>query len=152
MHGTLFHAITASASVLSLVIAALMWWGGDQQWPRTTTFFLLGGVGGLAGTLLGEYVHRAITAVYGAAGHVAGIVLDITLGGLAACIGIGLAGYVGLRLHRKKVSDRTLLAAAILPWTTPFVPGVVGSVLMFAVSAPAAVIGAVLTFALGGFH
>jgi hypothetical protein len=132
---------TVAASVLALIVAALIWTVGRQRWPRTTLVLVLGGAGGLVGTTLGQLLHRGMNALYGWVGQWSGDLFGIGAGIVAVVSGIWFALVVAFDAHHRTVREKTLASAAVAPWAVAFVPGVVGVVLGYIVSAATALVG-----------
>lgn len=138
----IFHTTpTAAASALALIIGFLIWTVGRQQWPRVTAFLFIGGAAGLVNTPLGRWVREAIAWLYGQVGDFAGQLVGVSAGTVAVVAAIGLGIMVGFHVHHRAIGDKTLIAAAAIPWAVLFVPGAVGSFLAWLVSVPAGVVG-----------
>lgn len=133
---------TVAASVLFLALATLNWFISNKTWRRLTVVFVLGAAGGLVGTVVGRWLHNGLGAFYDWTAHYTGPLVGATVGTIAGCVATGLAIIVGHHVHQKKVDDKTLIAAAAIPWAAPFAPGIVGTVIAAIVSAAAAFIGA----------
>lgn len=122
---------TLIASLVALILAALIWTVGQKHWPRTVVLLILAGVFGLLATTAGRWLHGGVTRAEGGIDHVTGALFGVVFPGIIAII---LAVIVGFHLHHKNVGRGTLAAAAGLPLTAGFVPGIAGTVLVGALS------------------
>lgn len=140
----MFHTVpTLTVSLLAVTVAMALWFFWRQRWPRTTLVILVGGTAGLVNTPVGRWLHNVLNAGYQHVAGWAGSMVGVGIGAVAIAIAILAGLWVGSHWHHRAISDKTLLAGGLIPWSVPFVPGAAGVALGWVVGICASVVGAV---------
>lgn len=142
-------AVAVGAGLLALVIAVAIRTVGNQHMPRLMLWSTLTASVGMFGTTIGRLLRQATDGVLRLASQLIGSFTGVAV---ATALGVAVAGWlayvVGIHLHRRKIDDRTLGAAILLPVVTVSIPGTVGAVLAYVVFVPANVLGALIAWLL----
>lgn len=117
-------------AIACLAIAAALWFIGGHL-PRLTLLLVITASTGLAGTALGNTVHRA---VQGAVGQAHSAIAALSGDAVGLLVGALLAYVLYIHWTRRQVSYTTLGAGAFLPMIASAVPGFLGRVLGMALS------------------
>lgn len=140
MHLNTHPGFQGAASALALITAALLWiiWG--HQYPRIVVFLIIGGIGGLADTGIGRFIHSIIAPVFGWIDHLTRIWVG---SGIAFGIAIWVAAVTFIHVKEQKIEDTTLYLAAAFTVTVTFIPGLLGEILVGVLAFCANIIGLV---------
>jgi uncharacterized membrane protein len=126
--------------LLCLLVAAIMWMVADRWHPRVVVVLVLAGMSGLAGSGLGNWIHRTAVYLDAAAGKFIGQFTGTAITGLVAILALAL---VVVGLWKDKVTGKTIVAAMFVPVTVAMVPGMVGQASTSAVTALASAVASV---------
>jgi len=139
--------VSGTVGLICLVAAALMWTVGKRHTPRLIVALLITGVVGILGTPVGGWLRRAVGWVDTMTGTVTGRLTGTVVVGLVAAIALYvLVVHVGIR---KKVTDKTLIAATVVPVSISTVPGPIGDVTTWVLGALTGAVGWAVSAAFG---
>jgi hypothetical protein len=137
---------TITASLLALLSAALIWFPGRQRWPRVVVFLIIGGVGGLAASKVGQWARHGVAWVEHAINNLIGALFGVAVAWLIA---LAAVAFVAAHLYHKTINRGTLAYSAAVPLTVTLVPGAIGTLLISAAGLVTWVCGWVFYYA---FH
>lgn len=130
--------VSAVVGATCLVAAAVIWTLGKRHTPRLVVALAITGMVGLLGTPVGRFLHNLVNRANGLLAHLTGKWLGVSV----AFLGAGIVLYfVAIRVHRRQVDDRVVIAAAALPLVVTFIPGTVGALASGAVFGIANAVG-----------
>lgn len=124
-------AVPVVIAIGALVAAALFWFVGGHT-PRVTLLLVILASMGLAGTSWGANLHTAVTGAFTSVSS--DTKSQLTAGGVGLIV-VGALGYiVGVHWVNRQVTYVTLVAAAVLPFLGDADPGMIGKVILTALS------------------
>lgn len=133
----LHYAVSALAALICLAIAALLWVVAEKRAAVAIVLLILAGATGIAGTKVGGWINTGVTwadhGIGGLIGMLTGVVFGFLLAIAVAFIFVhDLVGLIR-DLFRKRdgnVENRTVVAAALVPFTAAAIPGTVGALMV----------------------
>jgi prepilin signal peptidase PulO-like enzyme (type II secretory pathway) len=135
-------AVSVVVGLTCIALAIIFAWHGNMQWPRIIVGLVITGSAGLMNGTLGPPVHRWVTQidrkVGDTTGHVGGVVPGL--------VALWLLAFVAFRIWRNVIDLRTVLAAAAVPPTVAFIPGLIGKIAIGVVGVIPTVFSAVISF------
>lgn len=139
--------ISVTAGVIALVLATLLHFIGGRVWPRFTILLIVIGMMAIVGTPLGQMLRSLIGTADGWISHFLASWVGAAVTGI---LGIVVVAILALDLWKKRISNRTLGCAAVVPVAGATIPGTAGAVVMGACGALASVVGGVFAWMFGG--
>jgi hypothetical protein len=122
--GWVVPTVSASVGVICIAAAAAVWIVGQRHTPRLVIALAIAGTIGILGTPVGRWLHHGVDWANGALANLTGKLFGTAVAFVGAAI---LTYYVAVRVWRKRIDDRTVLAAAALPLIVTLIPGTVGA-------------------------
>lgn len=134
---------SAAAGAICLVLAGVLITVGRMRWPRLAVALVLTGSAGLVNGTIGGALHRAATAVDGWIGSAIGKLTGTAVTGLLA---LAIIASVAFWVHNKRIDNKTLAGAAMVPLVSSLVPGTAGVIVMTATGAVPAILGGLVSW------
>lgn len=125
--------VPVSVGVICLIAAVLLLTLGGRQWPWLILVLIIGASDALMETPVGGYLHSGITWANDETGALLGRFTGVVVGSLVSitCIGI-----LVIKVIRKQHDNWTYTTGALAPASVALIPGVIGTVLAFAITLP----------------
>jgi hypothetical protein len=138
--------VPAGVGVICLIAAVLLFTLGKKQWPWLILVLIIGASDALMSTPVGTYIHSAVTWANTETGSLIGRFTGVVVGGL---VSITVLGILIIKVIRKERDNWTYTAGALAPPSVVLIPGVIGTVLTFAITLPMWLVSQVVSLALG---
>lgn len=152
---TWLGGVTIVVGVIALVFATLMWTVWDGKYPPAIFALTVTGSAGILGTQVGGWVQSgylwAATGVGGLIGRFTGVTIA-WLGALVIVIIVGIHIHDHFRGGKNEIGGWTIGLGALLPVTTATIPGIVGTVLTYALGVITWTVSVPITAGLGLLH
>lgn len=139
-------AVTATAGVLSLVVALLIATVGRMVWPRVVAALVLTGVAGILNSTIGPAVRIGVGALDAQLGMFIGRWTGTAVMGV---IGVVVFVIAAFRIVRRDIDMRTLAVTAAVPATVTLIPGMLGTIAVTVVGIVPWVAARILAFMFG---
>jgi hypothetical protein len=152
---TWLGGVTITAGVICLVLATLMRtvWGG--KYPPAILALTITGTAGILGTQVGGWVQYGYLWVATFLGGLIGRFTGVTIAGVVAlviAVIVGIHVWDHFRGGKNEINDWTIGLGALLPASTVTIPGIVGTILTYALGAVTWAVSLPITAGLGLLH
>lgn len=146
--GWIAPTVSAAAGAGCLVGFLSTWIFGDRSIPRVSLALLLGAMTGLLTAAAAHPVRRVAEMLARLLQSVSVYALGVGVLGVLAAVPVI---YVGVKVWKRDITDKTMIIAGTIPILLPFIPGVVGQIASFATYLPANFVGWIMAKFFGFF-